>query len=441
MADADALQTRKAHHNQDDKGAATAVPMVESHSGTDQYPNPFQQQQQHHVGHGHSHHQRQQHYNVMIPTVDHWPAIFMSGVKTTAHYIVLSLQQVHNKFQEYQASRSSSYQVLPTTNIDTRPYPQQNSTRQPFRFGSKRQQKSGHQVTCSGRQITRSFFLLILLVTTIVLLVIPHRLNPLEDRAIWIRYYNHEEAVKITVPYGLKLHVSDVKKTALKELQFGFSNFKPGNVKLITMYGGALAPDQIWKNSRDEFKSTARYPILVVDTKYELFRFLDSALGCFATANEYSQDGRDLYSVSFSPDYRGYSVLAKILNAIANGDTLFQEWDIFYLREAFNDPKKTEPRTGRMWRSGQFNRDLYIAPNQSYIPHRTAIPVWEPYETQDSRDLNIIPDLPQLLTTKNTAMVLKEKPQDDSTSINSCEFDPVGPQTTTRMDLAVFGCY
>ncbi|KAG0375591.1 hypothetical protein BGX24_008881 [Mortierella sp. AD032] len=335
MADADTLQTRKAHHTQDDNGAATAVPMAESHSETDHYPNPFQQQQQHHVGHGHAQHQRPQHYNVMIPTVDHWPAIFMNGLKVTANYTVLGLQQAHNKYQEYQASRSGSYQVLPTTNFDTHPYPQQTSKRQTFSFGSKRQQKGGHQVTCSGRQITRSFFLLVLLITTIILLAIPHRLNPLEDRAIWIRYYNHEEAIKIMVPFGLKLHVSDVKQQALKELQSGFSPFTPGNVKLLARYYGALLPDEVWDNSHDSFASSARHPILVVDTRYELFHFLDSALGCFATPSEYYQQNLDIFSVTFSPGYSGYSTLAMILDKIANNDSTFDEREIFYLREAF----------------------------------------------------------------------------------------------------------
>ncbi|KAF9898264.1 hypothetical protein EC991_000378, partial [Linnemannia zychae] len=208
MAEADTLQTRKAHLTQDDD-LATAVPTTGSHSRTDQYPNPFQQQHQHiGQGNGGNHHQQQQHYNLMIPTVDHWPAIFLEGLKTSAQFAVLGLQKAHAKYQEYQASRSGSYQILPTTNLDTHSYPQQTSTRQTFRFGSKRQQKGGHQVTCSGRRLTRSVFFLVMMVT-VLLFIIPHRLNPLEDRAIWVRYYSHEEAIKITIPFGYKPHVSD----------------------------------------------------------------------------------------------------------------------------------------------------------------------------------------------------------------------------------------
>lgn len=274
MADTDTLQSRKAHttHNDHLEGDSTSVPIIETHSGADQYPNPFQQ----HVreAHGHPHQQQQQHYNVMIPTVDHWPAIFLDGLKTSAQFAVLGLKQAHTKWQEYQSSRGGSYQVLPTTTIDSRSQQQNTPTRQIFTFGSKRQQKGGHQFSVSGRRLTLRLFLLVLAVTTILLLVLPHRLNPLEDRAIWIRYYSHEEAIKIMVPYGIKLHVSDVKKAALTEMHQGFSSFAPaGTVKLISRNNGALAPDRVWNNRDWDFESSARHPILIVDTKYGTFFF------------------------------------------------------------------------------------------------------------------------------------------------------------------------
>ncbi|KAF9148027.1 hypothetical protein BG015_010271 [Linnemannia schmuckeri] len=373
MADADTLQARKAHNHSDDESAS--VPIVESHSGADQYPNPFQQ----HVGHAHVRSSNQQHYNVMIPTVDHWPAIFLDGLKTSAHFAVFGLKKAHAKWQEFQSSRSGSggsYQVLPTT-VDTRSQQQSTTTRQTFTFGSKRQQKGGHNFNVSGRRLTRLLFFLVLVVTTILLLVLPHRLNPLEDRAIWIRYYSHEEAIKIMVPYGLKLHVSDVKKAALKEMHQGFSTFAPGNVKLITRTKGALAPDDVWDNRDWDFESSARHPILVVDTKYDLFRFLDSSLSCFAQPGEYIQQRRDQYMVSFNPQYNDYTTLAKIIDKIANGERYFQEYEIFYLREAFDDPRKNEPRTGRIWEKNSKNRDYYTTPDIGYIPHQTARPVWD----------------------------------------------------------------
>ncbi|KAF9899010.1 hypothetical protein EC991_009786, partial [Linnemannia zychae] len=82
--------------------------------------------------------------------------------------------------------------------------------------------------------------------------------------------------------------------------------------------------------------SSAKHPILAVDTKYELFKFLDSALGCFATQREYSQRGRSQYDVSFDPGYRGYFILANIIDKIANEDYYFDEWDIKYLRNGFD---------------------------------------------------------------------------------------------------------
>ncbi|KAG0285578.1 hypothetical protein BGZ97_007746 [Linnemannia gamsii] len=378
MVDSDTLQTRKGHtHNHADE-SITAVPIVESHSGADQYPNPFQQQ----VGqaHGRNHNQQQQHYNVMIPTIDHWPAIFLDGLKTSAHFAVYGLKQVHAKWQEFQSSRSGgSYQTLPTTNLDIRSQNQQQpNTRQTFSFGSKRQQKGGHKFSVSGRRLTRLLFVLVLVVATILLLVLPHRLNPLEDRVIWIRYYSHEEAIKIKVPYGRKVHVSDVKKAALREMHEGYSGFAPGNVKLITRYHGALAPDMVWNNREWMFESSANHPILVVDTKYDLFRFLDSALHCFAPQAEYAQQRRDQYSVTFAPPYSGFSPLARIIDKIANNDNIFDENEIYYLRQAFNDPRKNEPMSGRTWRMNVNSGDhYYVAPDIGYIPSHTALPIWQ----------------------------------------------------------------
>jgi len=372
MAEADTLQARKAHNHLEDE--STFVPIVESHSGADQYPNPFQQ----HVGQAHGRSANQQHYNVMIPTVDHWPAIFLDGLKSSAHFAVLGLKKAHAKWQEYQSFHSGSggaYQVLPTT-VDTCSQQQSTTTRQTFTFGSKRQQKGGHRFSVSGRRLTRLLLFLVLVVTTILLLVLPHRLNPLEDRAIWIRYYSHEEAIKIMVPYGLKLHVSDVKKAALKEMHQGFSLFAPGNVKLISRNNGALAPDDVWDNHDWVFQSSARHPILVVDTKYDLFRFLDSSLNCFASQREYKQQRRDQYMVSFNPQHNDYRTLARIIDNIANGEKYFEEYEIFYLREAFDDPRKNDPRTSQRWTRNSRSRDYYTTPDIGYIPHPTARPVW-----------------------------------------------------------------
>ncbi|KAF9541657.1 hypothetical protein EC957_002898 [Mortierella hygrophila] len=386
MVDADTFQTRKAHttHNNNPDDGLTSVPIVESNSVADQYPNPFQQ----HIGRN----QQQQHYNVMIPTVNHWPAIFLDGLKTSAQFVVLGLKQAHTKWQEYQSSRGGSYQVLPTTTIDSLSQQQNTPTRQMFTFGSKRQQKGGHQFSVSGRRLTRLIFLLVLAVITILLLVLPHRLNPLEDRAIWIRYYSHEEAIKIMVPYGIKLHVSDVKKAALKELHQGFSTFGPaGTVKLITRRNGALAPDRVWNNRDWEFESSARHPILIVDTKYDLFRFLESSLHCFASQQEYAQQRRDQFMVSFNPERNDYATLARIINSIANDEKYFEEYEIFYLRNAFDDPRKNDPRIGQRWKKSSGNRDIYTLPDVGYIPHGRVRPLWGDV-MDDSSILSVLPE-------------------------------------------------
>ncbi|KAF9902535.1 hypothetical protein EC991_004787, partial [Linnemannia zychae] len=111
------------------------------------------------------------------------------------------------------------------------------------------------------------------------------------------------EAIKITIPFGYKPHVSDVKKQALEDLQNGYAKFNQGSIKLISRYSGALLPDRVWDNSDNDFRSSAKHPILAVDTKYE--------------------DGR-------------YTPLANIIDKIANEDFHFDEWEIFYLRDGFD---------------------------------------------------------------------------------------------------------
>jgi len=267
MTDADILQARKAHYPD---ANSVAVPAVESHSGADQYPNPFQHQPNgQRQEHGRSH--QQQHYNIMIPTIEHWPALFMQGLKTTAIYTVEGLKQLHIKFQEYTAANSGSYQVLPTTNLDASRRQQQQQDRQTaFTFGTKRQLKQGrHQCSVSGRRLTRLLCFLVLVVTTIVLLVVSHRWNPLEERAIWIRYFTHEEPIKIYLPYGFNVHVSDVKKEAVKDMQVGFSTINPGNVRLISRNYGVLPADAVWDNNKDYmFGNSGYHPIIAVETKY-----------------------------------------------------------------------------------------------------------------------------------------------------------------------------
>jgi hypothetical protein len=63
---------------------------------------------------------------------------------------------------------------------------------------------------------------------------------------------------------------------------------------------------------------------------------LDSALHCFAPQAEYAQQRRDQYSVTFAPPYSGFSPLARIIDKIANNDNIFDENEIYYLRQAFN---------------------------------------------------------------------------------------------------------
>lgn len=67
-----------------------------------------------------------------------------------------------------------------------------------------------------------------------------------------------------------------------------------------------------------------------------LFQFLESSLRCFAQQWEYTQQGRDPYLVSFNPEHNDYTILAKIIDSIANNEEYFDENEIFYLRNAFD---------------------------------------------------------------------------------------------------------
>lgn len=68
----------------------------------------------------------------------------------------------------------------------------------------------------------------------------------------------------------------------------------------------------------------------------DLFRFLESSLNCFASQWEYGRQGRDQYMVSFNPDRNDYAKLARIIDNIANDERYFEEYEIFYLRDAFD---------------------------------------------------------------------------------------------------------
>ncbi|KAF8946841.1 hypothetical protein BGZ46_005684, partial [Entomortierella lignicola] len=212
-------------------------------------------------------------------------------------------------------------------------------------FGRARYSKKDNSASWRNRRLARIIFFSVLAAFTIIwIFAVPNTLKPLHDRDIWIRYFNHEEAIKVTLPYRRVVHVHDVKKSVLKELDHGFymQHFLT-NVKLITSEG-LLRSDEVWDNNHGRFSSSAQQPILAVAPQNELFKFLNETLGCFSGADAY--DG-NVFNIKFLPD-NGYGQLASVLYKI-NNDNSPGYWhqsvsnlDILYLRNGFNDPKKGE---------------------------------------------------------------------------------------------------
>ncbi|KAF9106687.1 hypothetical protein BGX27_009052 [Mortierella sp. AM989] len=277
-----------------------------------EYPNPFQHQPS----------QPQRHYNVMIPAVEQWPELLINGLKTSTKYAIRTLRAISEGIRD--GAGSHHYQGLPTNASGSTPF---------HNLGSKRySKKAGGASSCTGRRITRILYLLVLVAVVLTWIIIPNTLRPFQDRDIWIRYLTHEESIKITLPYSRIVHVHDVKKVAIKELELGFTGFHTiGNIKLLSD-SGWLRPDREWVNTDWAFKSSSHRPILAVDMGRELFMFLNETLGCFSE--------RPLYGVNdfkFVPENLDYSQLASILyHRSTLGDTFYlSNDDIMYLRRGF----------------------------------------------------------------------------------------------------------
>ncbi|KAF8952748.1 hypothetical protein BGZ52_004111 [Haplosporangium bisporale] len=291
----------------------------------DQYPNPFQQPPGQHTS------SQQQHYSILIPTVNHWPRIALEGLARGAVHALDALKYaqrtLHAHVNQHRANSSSSYHVLPTSSADLHELSSPSSSpphrRRIITFGSKRQQKeSGYRVLCSSRRWTRLFAALTLLVLLITLLVLPRRMNPFRSRVVWVRYYSHEEPVKIVLPFGRQVYVSDVKATAMKAMAFG-------------------------------------------------------NLNCFTTSYYPSNN------IRFKPENDEWYSLYHILNAI-NADTTYwhtfnrlSQFDIMYLRKGFDDPRANELiRDMSQFNSKQRNHNRMGYDHPHYAPSTTIPMEW-----------------------------------------------------------------
>ncbi|KAG0040905.1 hypothetical protein BGZ82_006778 [Podila clonocystis] len=299
----------------------------------DEYPNPFQQPPQRNLS--------QQHYSILIPTVDHWPRIALEGLARGAVFTLDALsyaqRTLHARVTQLRANSSTSYHVLPTSTADLHDLsPPSSPPRRIISFGSKRQQKqgSGYRIQCSSRRWTRVLALVTLVTLLITLIALPKRMNPFRSRVVWVRYYTHEEPVKVLLPFGTKVHVSDVKATAMKRLAVGFE--RPlGEVKLISpSWYASMHPGDEW----NDYDTDAWRPIIATETGYGLHDFLQMNLNCFTS---YSSA-----TMRFKPKGNDWNTLYETLSSIneyTDHSLWLQPQHIQYLRKGFNDPQAHVP--------------------------------------------------------------------------------------------------
>ncbi|KAF9994898.1 hypothetical protein BGZ80_002444 [Entomortierella chlamydospora] len=322
MAELESLHTRRTTQQE-----STTVPMTDINSDPE-YATPFQHQQQS---------QPQRHYNVSIPAVDQWPGILARVLRTSATYIARTVRDIREGIQDGSAS-SGKYQNLPTT-IDSSSSFRGNS------FGGRRHSRNGGGATCFSRRIGRILFFLVLVTLVTTWLAVPKNLKPFQNRDIWIKYYNHAEAIKIPLPYSRVVHVYDLKKVALKELDRGYISLHSLSEVRLMSGSGLLEAGEVWDNDDWRYQNSYEQPILMVSPGNELFQFLNDTLGCFSGPEAYNYN---VFNIKFSPEYRNYSRLARILHRIGLENAgyvspvMFYNADILYLRKGFGDPLQLE---------------------------------------------------------------------------------------------------
>ncbi|KAG0328375.1 hypothetical protein BG000_000516 [Podila horticola] len=201
-----------------------------------------------------------------------------------------------------------------------------------------------------------------------------------DGETLWVRYYNHEEAVKVALPLGCKVHVSDVKVAATTALAYGFGTAL-GQTKLLSaMTGEALSPGEEWNNDKKKFRSSAEKPILTIEVNYGLYDFLDKQLGCF------SLDRRTMdvtTRMRFLPPRDDWTMLVEVLQLLnQNNVRKLMRAHIRYLRQGFNDPRAMGPYNMESIYNHRQNRHSgYMAPrfNRTWDPMDS----WVMHDTDD----------------------------------------------------------
>ncbi|KFH69964.1 hypothetical protein MVEG_04767 [Podila verticillata NRRL 6337] len=316
--------------------------------------------------------QEQQHYNIMIPTLNQWPQLALEGIAKGTAMAVNGVSTAHTKLQAYRAQHpdKSSYQGLPTSSSDLYLSPRSSSSssppsffsrrdsRKPASFGGKRQLKRGGVclLSCSGRRLLQ---LVMLVVWTVFLLEqLPQALNPFQE-TLWVRYYNHEEPVKVALPLGRKVHVSDVKAAAMTAISYGYESTLGQTKLLSTMTGEALSPGAEWDNEKKIFRSSAEKPILAIEINHHLYAFLDLQLGCFSRFSN-----MDVTSMRFVPPGEDWTMLVEVLELLnQNKVRKLMRAHIRYLRQGFSDPRPMGPYNMEAIYNHRKNRHSgYMAP-------------------------------------------------------------------------------
>ncbi|KAF9583541.1 hypothetical protein BGW38_009215 [Lunasporangiospora selenospora] len=303
--------------------------------------------------------QQQSHPPIQVQsTIDQMPEIAGQIVAKIGHGILFATRAIINKCREWGESKSAqsySYSSLPMHSL---------GSNQPSKWGARRTRggAAGHErgcLSCYGRRFSRIMCFFILIGLTILSIVITSEILGSdyfveERRTIWVRYFTHDEPVKIVLPYvsSNNLHVSDVKKMALKEMTVAGSTPDPGNVRLLRCNGhfyypniGFMMPGTTWDNEDYKFISYSSQPIIVVETKYELFKYLNNTLGCFSPAEKFKGDIKDVASKG---DFLALQTISTVVCNLQDkrvGPQWVTRDTVQQLRQVFSDPKQNDEVT------------------------------------------------------------------------------------------------
>ncbi|KAF9399560.1 hypothetical protein BGZ94_005698, partial [Podila epigama] len=278
--------TESVRHRQPDQVVIDTLDQSSPPLPPPEYPYNSQQQQQ------------QQAYTIQIPRFEHWPRLALHGIGQGAAVALNALSTIQEQFHAYRAKRRGDYGGLPSYAADEdevdnlselspqggggrggiTPFASRRSRQQPLSFGGLRRHKQpkrgglfGLFQFLAGRRLCLMQLIWLCLCLLIVLTTLPpgFLVDPLREQA-WFRYYDHEEAIKVMLPLGMKVHVADVKMAVGDALSLDRTGHQLGEIKMLSGHiWRPLSPGDEWDNDSSEFKSSAERPIILIDTGYD----------------------------------------------------------------------------------------------------------------------------------------------------------------------------